>query len=898
MVSVLSVAVVVVAFALVFVERDLWGLAGHDDTLADSAAFFLPTHTLPSHYSVHLTPDLEAFTFAGKCEIKVNSSADSQTIVVHAKELTIHSVSYNGEAAASHSYDETLEQLTIELAGEGAKAGADGVLAFTYDGVLNDQMAGFYRSKYNSKADGTGEERYMAVTQFEATDARRAFPCFDEPALKATFDVTLVVPADRVALSNMNIVSETLDEAAGKRTVTFATSPIMSTYLLAFVVGELDYVEAHTQIGNIAVRVYTPVGLADQGRFALDVGVKVLDFYQDYYAKEYPLPKLDMVAIPDFAAGAMENWGLVTYRSVLLLYNEETTPASIKQRLAYVVGHELAHQWFGNLVTMDSWTYLYLNEAFATYVGWAATHAFFPEWQVWNQYVVNDFQRALELDALESSHPIEVAIENPNKVDEIFDAISYCKGSAVVRMLVAYLGEETFRAGMRDYVAKFAYGNTKTEDLWACLSAASGKDVPGLMNTWVNAVGYPVVSVSRTSPTTLAVTQERFLSTGRPAATPVAAPEWNIPLRAVSGADPAAASEDLLTAATGEIAVAADAWVKLNQGQVGFYRVAYDAESIALLSSSDALAALSPVDRVGLVNDAFALAAAGYGSTPLALDLIAAVGSAESEYIVWADIASSLSAVAKAWTSDADLAGLRTVYGRLFAPLAAKLGWAKSPGESYQDSQLRPLALSRAIRANVASVVDEAKARFDAGTVHPDLQSSVYWALLSVASPDDAAAMHNKLVAEYNAATSQDTKVVLLSAIGGVPTRDLAHKVAVWAAESGDVRNQDLFYVVGSLLGSAVGRAVVWDYVSSNFDALEAKFQGAFLLARIVKMVVGSLTTQDALDAANAFFAARDVSSYERPLKQAVEEVTARLQWIERDGAAVSAWLAVQAQEA
>lgn len=340
-----------------------------------------------------------------------------------------------------------------------------------YDGEINDKMKGLYRSKYLGPE---GDERYAAVTQFEATDARRCFPCWDEPAIKATFDITVTVPQDRIALSNMPVESE--NDEGNSRIVQFRTTPIMSTYLVAIVVGEFDYVE-NTSKDGVLVRVYTPVGKKDQGLFALEVATEVLPYYKDYFNIAYPLPKIDLIAIADFSAGAMENWGLVTYRETCLLVDPKNTSANTKQWVALVVGHELAHQWFGNLVTMEWWTHLWLNEGYATFVEYLCVNRLFPEYDIWTQFVVetyirflfrilskynfeDDFQfiffkfRALELDCLKNSHPIEVPVGHPSEIDEIFDDISYSKGASVIRMLHRYIGDDDFRKGMNIYLTR------------------------------------------------------------------------------------------------------------------------------------------------------------------------------------------------------------------------------------------------------------------------------------------------------------------------------------------------------------------------------------------------------------------------------------------------------------
>lgn len=369
-------------------------------------------------------------------------------IILNALDINILEATLIKDDGSKHyskdiTYSTVNETVTIKFE---EVAPQEAILQMHFEGVLNDKMKGFYRSKYLTS---NGEEAYAAVTQFEATDARRCFPCWDEPAIKATFDIKLVVPVDRVALSNMPVKEEKSLED-GLRKLCFEKTPIMSTYLVAVVVGEFDFVEDKSSDG-VVVRVYTPLGKKEQGMFALKVATKVLPYYNDYFKIAYPLPKMDLIAIADFSAGAMENWGLITYRETFVLVDPDNTSLIRKQSIALTVGHEIAHQWFGNLVTMEWWTHLWLNEGYASFVEFLCVDHLFPEYEIWTQFVTDMYTRALELDALQNSHPIEVEVGHPTEIDEIFDEISYNKGASVIRMLHNYLGDEAFRKGMFFY---------------------------------------------------------------------------------------------------------------------------------------------------------------------------------------------------------------------------------------------------------------------------------------------------------------------------------------------------------------------------------------------------------------------------------------------------------------
>ncbi|KAL0013197.1 hypothetical protein SO802_000266 [Lithocarpus litseifolius] len=453
----------------------------------------LPKFAVPKRYDIRLKPDLSACKFSGSVAIELNIVADTRFIVLNATELSVDttSVSFthssNSKVLRPSKVDVVEEDEILVLEFADTLPIGMGLLTIRFQGTLNDKMKGFYTSTYNHNS----EKKNMAVTQFGPADARRCFPCWDEPACKAMFKITLDVPSKLVALPNMPIIEEKVD--GDLKTVSYQESPIMSTYLVAIVVGLFDYVEHLTSYG-VKVRVYCQVGKVNQAKVALGVAVRTLELYKDYFELPYSLPKLDMVAILDFAFEAMENYGLVTFRETALLYDNQHSDAANKQRVVIAIAHELAHQWFENLVTMEWWTHLWLNEGFATWVSYLAVDNLFPEWKVWTQFL-DDYTEGLRLDGLAESHPIEVEINHTREIDEIFDAISYQKGASVIRMLQSYLGAECFQRSLASYIKKFACSNAKTEDLWAALEEGSDEPVNKLMNSWTRQKGYPVITV-------------------------------------------------------------------------------------------------------------------------------------------------------------------------------------------------------------------------------------------------------------------------------------------------------------------------------------------------------------------------------------------------------------------
>ncbi|ORY04712.1 aminopeptidase [Basidiobolus meristosporus CBS 931.73] len=867
--------------------------------MATADRIILPTNVKPSHYVVSLTPDLEKFTFEGSVDTTLTINENTSKITLHAKEIKVHSAYLNSEVSKTEqnnvstdiSYDEKLETVTLTFPQE-VPAGSQALLSLKFSGILNDKMSGFYRSSYNDK---DGNKKYMAVTQFEATDARKAFPCWDEPALKATFDITLRVPEELTALSNTDVISES--KVGGLKEVKFSTTPIMSTYLVAFVVGDLEYIEASTSgINNgkpVVCRIYTLKGQSSQGHFALDVATKTLEYFSEAFGSPYPLPKLDLIAIPDFEAGAMENWGLVTFRTVLLLFDEKTSSARIKLRIANVVAHELAHQWFGNLVTMEWWNHLWLNEGFATWVASLAVNKLFPDWNVWTQFVVDDLQRGLQLDALRSSHPIEVDVRDPAEIHQIFDAISYSKGASVIRMLSSFLGEDVFLRGVRAYLKKHEYGNASTQDLWNSLSEESGHDVGKFMTLWTKQVGYPVLTVTEADGK-LNIRQSRYLSSGD--VTPADDTQlWWVPLSITDASNVEKSSDDILTDKEASFDIPKNGFYKLNSQQTGVYRVHYPTEALEKLGEAvQQKQGLTASDRIGIVADTAALAYSGFSKTSDLLSLLKHFEN-EDDYTVLSEIAGRIRTLVSVWYQEPEeiVNSILTIQRNIFAKQAKRLGWEIPEKEDYLSSLLRNLAIAMAGKAEDKEIIAEAQQRFekfiggDESAIHPNLRSTVYDIVVKNGGQQE----YEAVLKIYEETTTADQKLFALAALGSTSQPELIQRSLDFAI-SDSVRPQDIIYIISSIGSNPIGREPLWKFVSDHWDILCDRYAGSMAtLGNIVKYSTGDFAEDAKAKEVEEFFKDKNTKDIDRPLQQSLEKLRANAAWLNRSREDVEKWL-------
>ncbi len=866
--------------------------------MAPKNPYLLPAEVLPTHYEIELKPNLADFTFQGSERIAVTIRKPVTRITLHAMDLKIRKaqVRINARPArASETLDaqriqanQKHESITLDFGRKLPKGPAE--LFFEFTGELNDKMHGFYRTSYLVD----GEKRWGAATQFEATDARRAFPCWDEPARKATFGVTLTVPEHMTALSNMPVRQETRSEP-GWKTVAYEKTPRMSTYLLAVVVAELEFLEDRDRHG-VPIRVYTSPGKREQGRFALGQACHTLAYFADWFGIPYAFPKLDMVSLPDFAAGAMENWGLVTYRETALLVDPQQSAESARQRVAEVVDHELAHQWFGNYTTMNWWTDLWLNEGFASYMGPKATDHRFPEWDTWTQFVADEFLAALHQDSLRNTHPVEVPVKNPHEIREVFDAISYSKGSVVNRMAEHYLGEKDFRGGLHNYLRKHAFANAATDDLWKALEKESGKPVRAIMKAYTRQPGYPVILAKlgakekqSNGTLTLELEQNRFFADGRRDAEKLL---WQIPLGVwTEGA--AKPAFEYMKSRRHRVRIPSDngKWVKLNPGQSGLYRVAYSEELWRRLTGAVQAGALPTVDRLGLVDDAFALARAGYVKTSAALRVLEAYGR-ETDYSVWTAIAGILDALDNLLARERCRPELHDTARRLLLPIAARQGWEKRPSDSHLDVLLRSLALRNLGGYGDQPTVEEARGRFASfrrsGELDPNLRQAVY----SLVAENGGEAEWEELRKVYHATDLHEEKTRVLRAAGSFREADLIQKVLAFSI-SDQVRFQDTPIVLASAAGHSLGRALAWKCLKKNWKLFVERYHGGGigLLARLIAIPAG-FTEQRQLDDAQDFFRRHKVPGTERAVRKTLETVESNIRWLERDRKDVKGYFA------
>ncbi|MEW6589130.1 MAG: M1 family metallopeptidase, partial [Thermoproteota archaeon] len=750
----------------------------------------------PLHYDLTFEPHFDDFTFSGKEIIDALVLKPTNTITLHAAELKIkncHVLLAGQKISAKTRLDEKKEILTIVLP---KKIKGKARLFVEFTGILNDRLVGFYRSQYKDKQ---GRTKYLATTQFEAADARRAFPCWDEPAAKATFDVALIVEKNHTAISNTNVISK--KKLGNKTLYKFARTPIMSTYLLYLGVGEFEFLSG--KMGKTVIRIATTKGNSSKGKFSLDICKKLLKAYEDYFGIKYPLPKLDLIAVPDFASGAMENWGAITFRETILLYDPKTSSTQTKQHIAEVVSHELAHQWFGNLVTMEWWNDLWLNESFATFMATKFVDRFYPEWKLWDQFLEDTMNTAMALDALHSSHPIDVKVNSPSEIREIFDAISYDKGGCVLRMLENFVTEKVFRAGLRKYLKKFAYKNAKGDDLWGAIGKEAKMPVRVMVNSWLKQVGFPLVEVQKQD-SKLIISQKRFVHEKKGKEKGL----WQIPL---SVSQDHKTIRKLVTKSQDAIRVREMPLV-VNAGRAGFYRVKYSSDLLYSLRPLVSEKMLSHIDRWALQNDLFALCVSGDSTVRDYLDFTSNYED-EDDYITQSNIASNLYFLYNKTITEPFSYEIRNATHQFLRTLYFKLGWDAKTNEPHTNKLLRSFMLGALGRLDDDEIISEANKRFDAylknpSSLDPDIQEAVF----SIVAWNGNSTTYKKLLELYRKVATQEEKIRFLGALCSFKDDKLL-KNTLDFSQSKEVRSQNMHIPIMKVAANPYGKKILWPWL-------------------------------------------------------------------------------------
>lgn len=843
----------------------------------------LPRHVIPTRYDLRLEPDLASATFAGQETVALTIRERTTDIVLNAVELNIVSATVEGPSGtvqdATIVLDEAAERCRLTL-GTPLMPGTY-ELHMTFAGKLNDKLRGFYRSTYK---DQKGTTHTIAATQFEATDARRTFPCWDEPDFKAVFATTLVIDPALTAVSNTAVRSEAIE--AGKKVVRFADTITMSTYLAAFIVGRLDTTEP-TRVGHTPIRLWAIPGKAPLARFGQEIAAASLSFFERYYGIPYPGDKLDLLAIPDFASGAMENLGAITFRETALLVDQQSATHGELERVADVVAHENAHMWFGDLVTMSWWNGLWLNEAFATFMEMLAVDAWKPEWKRWDTFGISR-AAALSVDGLHNSRPIEYPVRAPKDADAMFDVLTYEKGASVLRMLEQHIGPTVFRDGVRDYLKTHAYGNADTKDLWLSLGKAARQPVPELMDGWIFQPGYPLITASLSSSNELVLTQQRFTYL------PVSSGEtdesrWHTPitlrLTTPSGTE---AKRLLLTERETRLAMAADLQqVLVNEGAHGFYRVRYIPELLDRLIRQG-LQQLATVERFNLLNDAWATTLAGLMPLTAYLDLTAHFTD-DRDKNVWAVLLSSFSFLNHI-LDPAERPGLEALVRQRVRPAAVDVGWTPRPGESELTGQLRSELIGALGKlGNDPATQEQAAERYAAAKTDPTaVDPNLMPAIVSILAHTGDAARYDEFAERLRTATTPQEERRYLFSLAGFQQKPLLERTLAQTL-TGAIRTQDAPFLVSAIMGNIYGRELAWTFAKINWETMDRLFpkQG---LRRMCGGIVNLATLELERDVRH-FFESKKIDLGGKTLAQYLEQLRIAVTVRERDSQSLRTYL-------
>lgn len=820
----------------------------------------------PINYNLTFEPDLKKFTFNGIESITADCKKLTNSITMHCAELKIISCQVTSKGniiKSSPKTNEKKEELEIKLS---EKVKGEITIDLKFQGILNDRLLGFYRSQYTQN----GKTKYLATTQFEAADARRAFPCWDEPEAKATFDISIIADNKFTAISNMPIKSK--KKIKSKTVYNFSKTPVVSTYLIYLGVGEFKYLTG--KVGKIQIRVITTKGNKSKGRFSLDLGKKLLVSYEKYFGIKYPLPKLDLIAVPDFAAGAMENWGAITFRETILLYDPKTSSTRTKQFIAEVISHEIAHMWFGNLVTMKWWNDLWLNESFATFMATKFVDKFYPEWNLWDQFIEDAMNDAMGLDALKTTHPIDVKVNSPAEIREIFDVISYDKGGCVLRMLENYVGETNFRAGLKKYLSSFKYANAQGQDLWDAIGKASKMPVSDMVNSWLKQPGFPQVEITQND-NSLLLKQSRFLMESTPKTQKGL---WNIPITYGLGKE---AKTILLTKKSTTVKSPSGPGFVANLGRTGFYRVKYDDGILLDLKMLVDQKQIPHVDRWAIQNDLFALCVAGKEDIRNYLDFSDAYFD-EDSYLPQTNVANNLNFLSLLTFFEDFSDEIHEYTINYFRKILSNLGWEKQKSDRHTDAFLRGFSIFALGKLGDESILEKANLKFKAflknpSTLHPDIREPVF----SLVAWTGNSKTHSQFVTLYKNAKTMEEKLRFLGALCYFRDEKLLLKTLQFSQTS-EVRSQNMQLPIMRIAANPYGKKILWPWLKKNWVKMGKKVgYGNPLFNRIVASI--ALIADDSMESEiKAFFKKNSTPGTERTQSQTLERIRIHSKFLRR----------------
>jgi aminopeptidase N len=844
----------------------------------------LPESAVPENYKVSFAPDFQHDNFAGEETIQLRILKPTSQIVLNSAEIEFR------EATVASGGITQKARVTIDKEKEMATLGFDkeiqpgpAAVHIKYQGILNDELRGLYLGK---DRDG----RKYAVTQFEATDARRAFPSFDEPAYKATFDITVVADKDMAAISNSEVLSDVPGPGADKHTVTFATTAKMSSYLVALAVGHFEYVEGEAD--GIPIRIWGPPGTKQSDAYALEVSEWCMKYFDKYFGIKYPFEKLDMIGLPDFSAGAMENTGFITYRQAELQLDDKQASVELHQTVAIVIAHEMAHQWFGDLVTMQWWDDIWLNEGFASWMENKAVGAWKSEWHL-ELADVEDSTETLSTDSLQNTRPIHQAADTPAQIQELFDGIAYDKAASVLRMLEAYLGEESFRAGVSQYLKQHSYGNATADDFWKTLAEVSKKPVDQIMPTFVNQPGAPMVSV-RTQcsgdSTSVTLSQRRYFFDRRLFES--GSPElWQVPVcMKKNNAHDGEPKCVVLTRKQESFTLpGCGSWVMVNAGARGYYRSGYSSDAIRAMGRS-AEKELTASERIALLSDSWASVTIGEQQIGDYLALAEGLQTDRTRAVL-AQLTLKLEFISNYLVSDADRFGYEQWVRRLLTPAAEELGWRPKPGESDETKSARARVMyTLGYAGNDPAVIADARRLTEKALQDPtSIDPTVAVAAFSLAAQNGDVSLYEKLMAKLQAkGTSLEAYYLYFQTLSKFRDPKLLRRTLDYAI-SPAVRSQDTLGLIAAVMKNPAGGKLAWGFVRNHWAEID-KVGGGFTSAEVVS-ATRTFCEADMQEQVQDFFASHKVPTAQRTLKQSLESIHNCSDLKLRQSSQLSAWL-------